>query len=372
MTSSARSSQPAPSPLAQRATSAFSCLVEQPGPLGVAVSGGSDSLALLVLANDYCRTRGLPCLAVTVDHGLRPESADEAAFVARACAGLGIAHSTLIWRRDAAAAPVSQAAARMARHRMLATWAVERGISQFAIGHTRDDRLETFLMRARQGSGWHGLAGLMPNSCSPVWPGGGGVFLIRPLLPFGREELRADLRARGLAWIEDPSNAAERFERVRMRRLIGRLDTGARDSLLRVMNRLCEMRTAVMRAAGALLAQVRISPDGREASLALTAGRGVGREAWRRFIEAEVMAAGGAELRPRREGLDRLLRSIEDGAPELVRGMTLAGAKIRVRKGGLLTFSRAPARHGKPDAGSPDWKRAEMLLTASDLRIFAV
>ncbi len=184
----------------------------------VAVSGGSDSVSLLVLAKEFRERSGVPFTAVTVDHGLRPEAKDEARLVARLCDELGVAHHLLTWRRDGVGA-VSQEAARRARHTLLAQWAERQGVRKIALGHTLDDRLETFLMRARQGSGWHGLAGLMPDSYSPAWPEGRVLMLLRPLLAFERENLREELRARGIGWIEDPSNEADRFERVRMRRL---------------------------------------------------------------------------------------------------------------------------------------------------------
>lgn len=327
-------------------------------------------MALLVLAADFARSRGSLCHAVTVDHGLRPEAAQEAMFVARACAELGVPHATLKWRRTDDG-PVSQEDARRARHRLLATWAGKHGIDRLALGHTRDDRLETFLMRARQGSGWYGLAGLMPDGFSPVWPEGRMLPLIRPLLAFGREELRSELLARGIGWIEDPSNEASRFERVRMRRLLARMDSKARDKALRVMDQLMRVRTAVMAEAKSLLRYVHHDEADREAHILLEAQRLAGAEAWRRFVEALVMAAGGSERPPRRDALDRLLARIAGRDAELARGVTLAGAKIRIHEGAFLCFSHAPPRRGaqKPRR---DWGRAGTLLHAPDLRSLSV
>lgn len=336
--------------------------------LGLAVSGGSDSLAMLALAAEI-RTHdgGLSLAAVTVDHGLRPEAAAEADEVGRICRELGVPHSIVRWERADTGA-VSQADARRARHLLLAAWAAAHDVGQIALAHTRDDRLETFLMRARQGSGWYGLAGLMPHAPSPVWPQGAALRLFRPLLAFTREDLRDDLRARGIAWIDDPSNAADRFERVRMRRLLARLPPATKDTAIRMMDRLAEMRTATASAAFELLSR-HVDQHASTASLPLDTRTRVGPEAWRRFIEAMVMAAGGAGIPPRGEGLARLLDLIAAHDPALQRGVTLAGAKIRFGRGAVLGFSRAPPRSGQGagPAGQPDWERAARLLQPTNL-----
>ena len=370
MKSSARSSAATGAPLTRRALDAFNFLADSGETIGVAVSGGSDSMALLVLAVDFAKSRGSLCRAVTVDHGLRPEAAQEAKVVARACGALGVAHTTLTWRRTDDG-PVSQEDARRARHRLMARWAETHDVDQLALGHTRDDRLETFLMRARQGSGWYGLAGLMPDGFSPVWPEGRMLPLIRPLLAFGREELRDELRSRGIGWIDDPSNESPRFERVRMRRLLARMDSKAQDKALRVMNQLMRVRTAVMTEAQGLLRHLHHDEADREVHILLDAQRLAGAEAWRRFVEALVMAAGGSERPARRDALDRLLARIAGRDAELARGVTLAGAKIRIREGAFLCFSQAPPRRGtqKPRR---DWGRAGTLLHAPDLRSLSV
>jgi len=353
---------------------AFGYLVPKGSTLGVAVSGGSDSLALLVLATEYGTLSGVRVSAVTVDHGLRPEAKEEARAVRRICDALGVAHDTVRWRR-VADGPTSQDAARRARHALLADWAAERGIERVALGHTRDDRLETFLMRARQGSGWHGLAGPMPNSVSPVWPEGRLLKLVRPLLAFGRDELRDELRARGLAWVEDPSNDAVRFERVRMRRLISRMTPSARVKAIAAMDRLMRLRASAAAEASGMFTKLRLAEDAGEAQLRLDLRKGVGAEAWRRLVEALVLAAGGGERAPRREALDRLLARMAAGDTQLARGVTLAGARIRLREGGRLVIGRAPPRRNeRPDwrGVGPGWARAEALLAAPDVRVLEV
>lgn len=154
--------------------------------------------------------------AVTVNHGLRREAAEEAAFVQAVCADLGIAHNTLKWSDPQS----SQAKARRARHALLSEHARDIGASVILTGHTADDDAETFLMRARRGSTWRGLAGMGRISRSPVWPEGRGVFIARPLLSHRREALRGFLNEMGQRWIDDPSNDNPVFERVRQRRIL--------------------------------------------------------------------------------------------------------------------------------------------------------
>lgn len=364
------------SPLAQRAIEAFGYLVPAGSSLGVAVSGGSDSMALLMLAAEFRDAAGVSLRVVTIDHGLRPEAKDEARTVGGVCDTLGVPHDAVRWESAATAPvrePVSQDTARRARHALLAGWARQHGMARIALGHTRDDRLETFLMRARQGSGWHGLAGPMPNSVSPVWPEGRLMPLIRPLLAFGREELRAELLAQGATWVDDPSNDSTRFERVRMRRLLARISPSARAQTLNVMDGLMRLRASVASEALSLFGRLQASGPSSEMGIALGARQGA--EAWTRFVEAMVMAAGGGEHAPRRDALDRLLGRVSAGDPLLARGVTLAGARIRVRNNTRLCFGRAPPRRGEdaPDGGAtPDWGRAEALLSAPDLRVLAV
>jgi tRNA(Ile)-lysidine synthase len=363
----------APASLSQRAALAFALADDSRDirTLALAVSGGSDSMALLALAADHARTAGnLRLVCVTVDHGLRPEAAEEARAVARASQALGVSHETLTWTRTSKA-PAGQAEARRARHALLASWAAGQGIKRIALGHTRDDRLETFLMRARQGSGWYGLAGPMPSSPSPVWPEGDGITLLRPLLSFRREELRDELRARGIGWIEDPSNANDRFERVRMRDLIQLMDAGRCDRVIGMMDRLVMLRAAVMAQAHGLLAELEARSSGEQA-IALAVRERVSGEAWRRFIEAMVMTAGGGETAPRTDALARLVERIGRHDPDLDRGATLGGAQIRVRDGAMLTFGRAPPRRGETAAKSAGWDRAGHLLAPPDMRLLGI
>lgn len=177
------------------------------GKIGLAVSGGPDSLALLLLA----RT-ALPgeVEAATVDHGLRSGSAEEAAMVGRLCAALDICHAVLAVTVDEGNL---QTQAREARYAAMAQWAAERGLSALATAHHADDQAETLLMRLNRGSGAAGLAGVRARGLVP----GTSVPLLRPLLDWRRADLAKVVAAAGIEAAADPSNLDERFDRVRIR-----------------------------------------------------------------------------------------------------------------------------------------------------------
>jgi tRNA(Ile)-lysidine synthase len=218
--------------------------------LGIAVSGGPDSLALLLLAAAAFPGR---IAAATVDHGLRPEAADEAAFVAALCTELGIPHRTL--RVTVARGASVQARAREARYAALGRWAAEEGVGTILTGHHADDQAETLLMRLVRGAGLSGLAGIRTRSAI------GGLSVARPLLGRRRAELAEVVREAGLRPVDDPSNADEAHDRVRMRRQLA--ETGWLDppALARSAAALAEAEAGLDWAAAAL-APERVTEDG--------------------------------------------------------------------------------------------------------------
>jgi tRNA(Ile)-lysidine synthase len=188
-----------------------------PSKLGVAVSGGGDSVALLHLLADWSRDGGPELHAVTVDHGLRAEAAAEAEGVAAMCRALGVPHATLRWQGWDGTGNLMDAA-RRARIRLTALWAREREIEAVALGHTMDDQAETFLMRLARGSGVDGLAGMGRFRTAS------GVRWERPLLDMRREELRQYLLRKGVAWVEDPTNEDTAYDRIKARQALAVLD----------------------------------------------------------------------------------------------------------------------------------------------------
>lgn len=183
------------------------------GPLLLAVSGGSDSTALLHVFHALSRSpefSGLALVAATVDHGLRPGSRAEAEAVARLCAALSIPHRILTWQGEKPRTAL-QASARAARYGLLAKEALRIGAAAILLGHTAGDQRETIAMRAARGEG-PGLAGMAPAVLLQE-----RIWAVRPFLELEREQLRTALREGGHSWFDDPSNTNRHFERVRLR-----------------------------------------------------------------------------------------------------------------------------------------------------------
>lgn len=186
-------------------------------PVALALSGGGDSMALLHLAADWCARRGRRLLALTVDHRLNAESADWTAFAGGTARGLGADWRALSWDGPKPATGLP-AAARVARHTLLADAARQAGARVILMAHTADDIAESDWMR-EQGATLGALRDWVP---SPVWPQGRGLMLLRPFLSTSRAELRGFLKARDAVWLEDPANADPRFLRTRARAALQR------------------------------------------------------------------------------------------------------------------------------------------------------
>ncbi|MBN2760126.1 MAG: tRNA lysidine(34) synthetase TilS [Rhodobacteraceae bacterium] len=206
--------------LPQRFDQAMAALLpEPPRALGVAVSGGGDSVALLHLCSLWVARHDCALHVATVDHGLRPEAAQECALVAKHAERVGAPHQVLRWSWDGTGN--LQDRARQARQDLLGAWARAHGISHIALGHTRDDQAETLLMRLKRGSGVDGMAAMSPSRMQD------GLTWLRPMLDLRRDTLRDHLRSIGWAWAEDASNHDTRFERVRMRQAMTALGLNA-------------------------------------------------------------------------------------------------------------------------------------------------
>lgn len=190
--------------------------------LAVGVSGGADSLCLTLLLHPWAQSRHLQIEAVTVNHGLRPESAQEAQQVATWLSSYEISH-TLLSCEPFEKYPVTQASAREARYRTLTSWCAQHNIKALVLGHHADDQLETFLMRLDHASGPYGLGCMAPRSLLC------GLIMLRPLLNIRRQDLVQELTRRKQPWIEDPSNHQETFARTRYRAMVQMLEAQGLD-----------------------------------------------------------------------------------------------------------------------------------------------
>jgi tRNA(Ile)-lysidine synthase len=324
-----------PEPALKQFRVALERLVPQGTRIGLAVSGGPDSMALLLLA---AAARPGEVEAATVDHGLRDGSAAEAEQVAALCRQLGVPHAVL--KLDWAEKPTAaiQEQARVRRYGALADWARERGIKTLLTGHHAGDQAETFLMRLRRGVGVNGLAGMRPTVKLP----GSDEALVRPLLGWRSEQLRRLCELAGVTPAEDPSNADDKFERVRARRALESLAPliGPRAIAASAMA-LADADQALTwaanrewaRAATVADKQVELDPSG------------LPREIRRRLLLRAInqLATEGRRSPIRGRQADRLMRLLAGRGTATVKGVKCVG-------GERWTFTPAPPRAVKATA----------------------
>ncbi len=310
----------------------------------LAVSGGPDSTALLVLAARWAKARKRPpkLLAITVDHGLRAAAAGEAAAVKRLANRLGVTHRTLRWR---GAKPKSglQEAAREARYRLLAQAAAQAGYEHILTAHTLDDQAETVLFRLARGSGLSGLAGMAHAAPLPA-RGAGRFFLFRPLLRLPKARLIATLEAAGIPYSDDPPNRDPRFTRARLRDFMPALAKEGLDArgLARLAARVRRADAAIEFAVAAARAALASGPWPARGPVAFATAQFANLPA-----EVALRLLGRAIAHTGDEGpvelgkLESLYDSLRETRSRLRR--TLAGALISLDSE-RLTVERAPAR----------------------------
>jgi tRNA(Ile)-lysidine synthase len=288
-----------------------------PGRIGIAVSGGPDSVALLLLA-----AAAYPgaVAAATVDHGLRPESAAEARLVAALCAARGIAHAILT--PDAPIGGSLQAAARAARYALLEAWRAAQGIDWLLTAHHLDDQAETVLMRLNRGAGVAGLSGVRAVN--------GRV--LRPLLGWRRAELAEIVTAAGIVAVDDPSNVDPRFDRARIRQALAQSDWLDPGPVARSAAALAEAEDALLWTTERLLGE----RAREEAGAWLLDPADLPPELRRRLLLA-ILARLNAPAIPRGDEVTRLIAALDMGATA-----TLAGVKCR--GGATWRFEPAPPR----------------------------
>ena len=310
----------------------------------LAVSGGSDSTALLVIAARWAkkRKRAPKLLAVTVDHGLRPEARREAAMVKRLARRLGVPHRTLRWRGRKPKTGL-QEAARIARYSLLAQAAVRAGYEHILTAHTLDDQAETVLLRLARGSGLTGLAGMAHASALPVGAET-AIFLVRPLLRIPKSRLVATLKAAGIGHSEDASNRDPRFTRARLRMLMPALAREGLDArgLMRLAMRMRRAEATIEFAVGAARAALAPGPWRERGPIVFDVAhfRDLPAEVALRLL-GRAVAQTGDEGPVELGKLEQLYEVLRQSRPPLRR--TLAGALITLAAE-RLTIERAPAR----------------------------
>lgn len=299
-----------------------------PARLGVAVSGGGDSTALLHILTQCFDPGQVELFAATVDHGLRPEAADEAREVGVLARRLGISHEVLRWQGWDGAGNL-QDQARRARYRLLADWAKSHAIAVIALGHTADDQAETVLMRLARSSGVSGL------SAMPARRAIHGITVFRPLLGISRAELRDYLTRNDVAWVDDPSNDDLRFDRIKARRALEVLEPlgiTAR-SLADVARNMRQAREALDWHCF-LAARDLVVINGGNVVLDLSKFRTLPEEIARRLLLRALMWISGAEYPPRSAPMRDALKAIQYG-----QSLTLSGCRV-LRQGGQVWICR--------------------------------
>lgn len=288
-------------------------------PLAIAVSGGSDSLALLSLTDAWATKRQRRLIVFTVDHQLRPEAKSEANAVARLASELGHKHQTLVWGDPKA----TQSAAREARYRLMCATMHEHGAACLLLGHTLDDVVETALIRRQRGVREASIAGPALASPAPVWPEGRGISLLRPLINMSREALQVHLQQRKWSWADDPSNHSTAFERVKIRKFLDR-HPRLKSQSTRFVRALQEQRHLDDIALGRALERVQVHPDGLieldDADISL------------RALSLICRCASGTASEPRASAMRELVTRLD--APGM--RQTLGGAWVQKTASGFL------------------------------------
>ncbi len=344
-------------PVAQRLTDPFARFQAalaassySEGTVGLAVSGGGDSIAMMQMA---ARLRPPGKLRViTVDHGLRAEAQDEIALVASQAAALGLDHTVTQWAWNGRGN--LQAAAREGRWAAVREWAAMFNLRDVWLGHTEDDQVETLLMRLARGSGIDGLTGMYPQTERD------GLRILRPLLGVARADLRSWLTAQKIAWCDDASNDDPRFDRVRARQMFAQLETLGltRKRLLQTVDHMQAAHISLQRAAQAFAKQ-HVRQDAGDLLLSADALNLEKADAPRRVMAAAFAWVGSRTYRPRFEQLLETVAQARKGATVTLGGCIMTpdstGTVRLMREAAATTATQRPA--DQADATGVFWDR---------------
>jgi tRNA(Ile)-lysidine synthase len=303
--------------------------------IAVAVSGGSDSLALLYLTNAWMGSKG-EMAALIVDHGLRPESTLEAYEVSVQLNNDNIKHEILKWENFSTPSSNIQAKARNARYHLLLNWCKNNGYDSLLVAHTLNDQIETFFMNLARGSGLDGLSGIKEKTNI------NGIDIIRPLLNVEKSDLQKYLICRKINWIQDPSNYNEKFTRVKIRKFIDQHlmeGLGLKKNIFykrinSTINHIARAKTYIEANIDDIISKaVKIYNEGY-AEIDLEYIKNLSEELYLRLLTKTLCSIGGKVYRPRYESLYNLYSDIITADRKLER--TLSGCKIFIRTNNSL------------------------------------
>lgn len=332
-----------------------------PKRLGVAVSGGGDSVALLAVLVSFARKNDVDLHVITVDHGVRPEAKAEIAFVGELCARWKVHHDVAEWTGWQGRGNF-QAAAREGRYALMADWASARRIAHIALGHTADDQAETFLMHLARGAGVDGLSAMAPRRIDR------GITWIRPFLQAERATLRDFLISEALQWCEDPSNENRDYQRIKARdALMALAPLGiSTESLVQVAENMAKAREALswqtfIAARDIVTLHHGIVAMDKRAFLAQP------QEIGRRVVARSVQWVSGSAYGPRGPAVARTLGAIRAGTTT-----TLDGCQISVKDGIVWVFREYNAVRDMACSVHDTWDESWRMVGPQDDRDLVV
>ncbi len=289
--------------------------------IAVAVSGGSDSLALCLLSSNYFNKQGGKVIALTIDHGLRPESSIEANNLNKLFTKLQISHYILKWKGEKPKSNI-QEKARLARYKLLTDFCHQHNIQFLLTAHHEDDQAENFIIRAERGAGIYGLAGI--TKIIEI----NKIKIVRPLLNFNKKDLQEYLREKKIQWVEDPSNLNPRFARVRARMFLAKNPQWTK-KIASISNNLAKTKEAIeFYLNKAITDLVHFSEN--KALFAFKEFNALPQEIRFRMLEKLLQKIGNKDKPPRSERIEGLL--IKLYSPDVFKASTLANCLIYKHK----------------------------------------
>lgn len=317
-------------------------LSKTPKSIAVAVSGGSDSMALTLLANEWAKKNSVNFIALTVDHRLRVEAKDEAEQVSKWLAKYEIKHKTLTYQGEIPTSNI-EAIAREYRYELLCNYVKENKIDYLFIAHNMDEQSETFFLNLSRGSGVYGLCGMPKNSIK------NDVNIIRPMLNFTKDEIKEYLNSLNQKWIEDPSNQDDKYKRVRIRKLKSLLEELelSNERLTKTMQNMERVKETIEFFVDEC---IKTSVSFNEKSVLINREKFIyyPSEIGLRVLANIIQNLAKTPYPPRFESLEMLYQKIKDAS--LGNGITLAGLKISFNKNMNIYFDFESGR-GKKTTG---------------------